>query len=126
MQTGYRQIVHRAHRFDGNSCFNDTVLANHSKMDLSIRGHRLFKNGSPINVPTGEDGACITRNSEQEWLPMHTSEAHAIMDVRQWSVFGEGHHGSLANFEAVTSLRSSRVAFCVSFRHSLKTVAQIS
>jgi hypothetical protein len=69
-------------------------------MDLSIRGHRLFKDGSPINVPTGEDSACITCDGEQEWLPMHTRQAHAIMDIRQWSFFGEMHHGTLADFEA--------------------------
>ena len=94
--------MHRAHRFDGNSCFYDTLSANHSKMDLSIRGHRLFKDGSPINVPTGEDSACITCDGEQKWLPTHTRRAHAIMDIRQWCVFGEMHHGTLADFETAT------------------------
>jgi len=36
------------------------------------------------------------------------------------------HHGILADFETVPSLQSSRVAFCFSFGHSWKTVAQIS
>jgi hypothetical protein len=56
---------------------------------------------------------------------MHTSEAVAITTIRQWSVFGATHHGILADFETATSLESSRVAFCFSFRHSWKTVAQI-
>jgi hypothetical protein len=49
-------------------------------MDLSIRGHRLFKDGSPINIPTGEDSACIACDGEQKWL--HTPRGHAIIDLR--------------------------------------------
>jgi hypothetical protein len=94
-------------------------------MDLSIRGHRLFKDGSPINVPTGEDSACITCDGEKKWLATQTRRAYAITGIRHWSVFGEMHHGILADFETATGLRSSRVAFCFSFRHSWKTVAQI-
>jgi hypothetical protein len=118
--------VHRAHRFDGNSAFYETLPANHPKMDLSIREYRLFKDGPPINVPTGEDRACITCDGEQKWLPTHTSRVHTIMDIREWSVFGETHHGSFADFETATALQSSRVAFCFSFHHSWKTIAQIS
>jgi hypothetical protein len=95
-------------------------------MDLSICGHRLFKNGSPINTPTGEDGARITCNSEQEWPPAHASEPHAITGIGQWPVFGEMHHGILTDFETATGLRSSPIAFCFSFRHFWNTVAQIS
>ena|SRR5262249_258818 len=36
------------------------------------------------------------------------------------------HRGILADFKTVTGPRSSRVAFCFSFRHSWETVAQIS
>src|SRR5213076_2102938 len=81
-------------------CSSD--LANHSKMDLSIRGHRGFKDASPINVPTGEGRACITCDGEEKC------------------------HGILADFEIATVLRSSRVALCFSFRHSWKHPAQIS
>ena len=54
-----------------------------------------------------------------------------VRPMRSWTsgsgvVFGEMHHGILADFETATGLRSSRVAFCFSFRHSWKTVAQIS
>jgi hypothetical protein len=95
-------------------------------MDLSIRRHRRFKDGSPINIPTGKDSACITSDGEQEWLRMRTCQAHAIMDIRRWFVFAEMHYGILADFEPVPGLQCSRVAFCFSFRHSWKTVAQIS
>jgi len=54
MQNGYRDVVHRGHWVDGNCPFYDAIAANHSKMDLSIRGHCGFKDASPINVPTGE------------------------------------------------------------------------
>jgi hypothetical protein len=54
---------------------------------------------------------------------MHTREAHAIMDIREWSVFGEMQHGIFADFETEMAMQSSRVAFCFSFRHSWKTVA---
>src|SRR5512133_3247147 len=111
MQTGYRHVVRRAHRFDGNSCFYDTLPANYSKINPSIRGHRLFKDGSPINVPTGEDSACITCDGEQKWLRTRTHRVHAIMGIGQWLVLGETHHGILADFKTVTSLQSSRVAF---------------
>jgi hypothetical protein len=117
--------VHRAHWFDGNSPFFDAASANHSKMDLSIRGHRFCKDGSPINVPSGEDSARITCDGEQKWLPIHTCPAHVIAGINQY-VFGETHHGIIADFEAATCVRFSRVAFCFSFRHSWKTVAQIS
>jgi hypothetical protein len=120
MRNGYRDVVHRGHRFDGNCPFYDAIAANHSKVDLSIRGHRGFKDGSPIKVPTGEDRAYITCDGEEKWLPMHMRQAHAITGVRQWSVFGEMRHGILADFEIATVLRSSRVAFCFSFRHSWK------
>jgi hypothetical protein len=69
-------------------------------MDLSIRGHRLFKDGSPINAPTGEDSACITCDGEQKWLPTDPRRAHAIVDIRQWCVLGEMRHGTLADLEA--------------------------
>jgi hypothetical protein len=118
--------VHRAHWFDGNSRFYDAVSANHSKMDLSIRGHRFSKDGSPINVPSGEDSVCITCDGEQKRLPTHTRQARAIVDIRQWSVFGETHRGIPADFETAAGLQSSRVAFCFCFRHSWKTVGQIS
>jgi hypothetical protein len=95
-------------------------------MDLSIRGHRFSKDGSPINVPSGEDSVCITCDGEQKWLPTHTRQAHAIADIRPWFIFGETHHGIFADFETATGLQSSRVAFCFPFRHSWKTVAQIS
>src|SRR5436190_7130480 len=104
LPAGYRQVVHRAHRFDGNSRFYDPVLANHPNVDLSIRGHRPFKDGSPINIPAGEDGACITCDGEQEWLPMHTRRTHAITGFRQWSVLDEMNHGILANFETARGL----------------------
>jgi hypothetical protein len=116
--------VHRAHRFDGNCRFHDAVFANHSKMDLSIRGHRLFKDGSPINFPTGKDSAGITCDREKESLPVHMRQANAIMDIR--SIISEMHHGILADCKTVTGPRFSRVVFCFSFRHSWKTVAQIS
>ena len=73
-------------------------------MDLSIRWHHLFKDRSPINIPTGEDSACITCDGEQKWLPIRTRRTHAIVDIRQWSAFGEMHHGILADFEAATGL----------------------
>jgi hypothetical protein len=92
-------------------------------MDLSICGHRFSKDGSPINVPSGKDSACVTCDGEQKWLPIPTLQAYAIMDISQ---FGETHHGISADFETATDLRSSRVAFCFSFRHFWKTVAQIS
>jgi hypothetical protein len=126
VQTGYRQAVHRAHWFDGNSCFHDTIPANHSKMDLSIRGHRLFKDGSPINVPTREDSAFITCDGEQKWLPIPMRRAHMITGINQWSAVGETRHGIIADFEGAMCVRSYCVAFCFSFRHSVKTVAQIS
>ncbi|SRR6266480_6745671 len=102
MQNGYRDVVHRGHWVDGNCPFYDAIAANHSKMDLSIRGHRGFKDASPINVPTGEPRACITCDGEEKC------------------------HGILADFEIATVLPSSRVAFCFSFRHSWKHRAQIS
>src|ERR671918_611845 len=117
--------MHRAHRFDRNSCFYDTVSADHSKMDLPISGHRFFKNRSPINVPTGEDSACITCDGEQESLSMHRRQSRPVMEIRHWSVFREKLHRILTDFEAATGLRFSRVAFCFSFHHSWKTVAQI-
>src|SRR5262245_13700121 len=123
VQTGYRQVVHRAHRFDSNSHFYDTVSANHSKMDLSIRGHRLLKDGSPINVPTGEYSACIACDGEQQRLPLYARQTNAMMDFGQWFVISEMNHGILADFEIVMGLPCSRVAFCFSFRHSWKTVA---
>ena len=95
-------------------------------MDLSIHWQALFKQRRPIDIPARENGLRIPCNGEQEWLPMHTRQAHAIMDIRQWSVFREAHHGIFADFETVGALESSRVAFCFSFRHSWKTVAQIS
>src|SRR5262245_45310736 len=103
--------MHGTHRFDDNSCLYDTVPSNYSEMDLSISGHLLFKDGSPVNVPTGEDGACITCNGEYEWLPMHMRETRAIIDVRDWSVLGRAHHGVVVDFETTTGLRSSCVAF---------------
>jgi hypothetical protein len=118
--------VHRAHWFDGNSRFYDAVSANHSKMDLSIRGHRVSKDGSPINVPSGEDSVCITCDGEEKWLPTYTRQAHAIGDIRPWSAFGETYHGILADFETATDLQSSRVTFGFSFRHSWEIVAQVS
>jgi hypothetical protein len=57
---------------------------------------------------------------------MHTLQANMITGINQWSLFGETHHGIIADFEAAMCVRSSRVAFCFSFRHSLRTVAQIS
>src|SRR6186997_46794 len=125
MEPGCRQVVHRAHWFDGNSWFYDSVPANDSKVDLSIRGHRVFKDGSPINVPTGENSVCITGDAENKMAAIHTSHADAITGIRRWSVFGEVNHGILADFKVTTGLRSSRVAFWFSFRHFWKTVAQI-
>jgi len=118
--------VHVAHRFDGNYRFYDAILADHSNMDLSIRGNRLLEDGSPINIPIGENSAWITCDGEQNWLPVHTRRVNAIMRITQWSVIGDMHYRTLADFETVMGLRSSRVAFCFSFRHSWKTVAQIS
>src|ERR1043166_8790756 len=100
VQTGYRQVAHRAHWFDGNCRFYDAASGNHSKMDLSVRGRRVFKDGSPINVPSDEDGKRITRDGEQETLSMHPRQAHAITGIRQWSVFDEMHDRILANFES--------------------------
>jgi len=85
-------------------------------MDLSIRGHSLLEDGSPINVPTGENGAGITCDGEQKWLSMRVRDANAI-NIRQKSVTGEMHRGILADFKTVTGPRSSRIAFCFSFRH---------
>jgi hypothetical protein len=117
--------VYRAHWFDSNCRFHDTVSANYSKMDLSIRRHSLLEDGSPINVPSGENCAGITCDGEQKWLSLRVRDANAI-NIRRWSVTGEMHRGILADFKAVTDLRSSRVAFCFSFRHFWKTVAQIT
>jgi hypothetical protein len=94
--------VHRAHRFDGNSRFYDAVPTNRSKMDLSIRGHRLFKDGWPINVPTGEDSVGITCDGEKKWLPTRTGQARKITGVRRWSIYGEMHRGVLTDFETAT------------------------
>src|SRR4029077_2245968 len=115
VQTGCLHKVHRAHRFDSNCCFQGTVSANYSKMDLSIRGHSLLEDGSPINVPTGENCAGITCDGEQKWLSMRVRDANAI-NIRQKSVTGEMHRGILADFKTVTGPRSSRIAFCFSFR----------
>jgi hypothetical protein len=87
-------------------------------MNLSIRGHRLFKDGSPINFPTGKDSAGITCDREKESLPVHMRQANAIMDIS--SIISEMHHGIPADFKTVTVPRSSRVAFCFSFGHSWK------
>jgi hypothetical protein len=95
-------------------------------MDLSIRGHRLSKDGSPINSPTGEDSAGIPCYCGKKWLPIHTPQTHAITGIGKCSLFGATRHGILTDFETATSLQSSRVAFCISFRHFWKTVAQIS
>jgi hypothetical protein len=44
----------------------------------------------------------ITRDGEKKWLPMHTRQVHAIMDIGQWAVFSETYHGILADFETAT------------------------
>jgi hypothetical protein len=126
MQTGNRQVVHVAHRFDNNHLFYDTTWADHSNMDLSIGRHRVPENGPPINVPTDKNSASITGDGEQNWLSPSTPRTNAIMAIRQWCVLGEMCHRFFADFETATGLRSSRVAFCFCFRHSWKTVAQIS
>ena len=56
---------------------------------------------------------------------MRARSANAI-DFRQQTVTGEMHSGILADFETVPGPRSSRVAFCFSFRHFWKTVAQLT
>src|SRR6516225_3360239 len=102
MQTTYCEVVHRAHRFYRNGRFYETIHISHPKMDLSIRGHRLFKDVSPINVPTGEDGAGITCDGEKKWLPVHTRRAHGITYIRQCFLFCEAHHRILADLEIAT------------------------
>jgi hypothetical protein len=47
---------------------------------------------------------------------MRVRDANAI-NIRQKSVTGEMHRGILADFKTVTGPRSSRIAFCFSFRH---------
>ena len=126
MQNGYRDVVHRGHRFDGNCPFYDAIAANHSKMDLSIRGHCGFKDGSPINVPTGEIVRASRAMAKRNGCPCTRVRPMRSPASANGSVFGEMRHGILADFEIATVLRSSRVAFCFSFRHSWKHRAQIS
>src|SRR5215212_11555123 len=118
--------MHPGHWLYSHAFGLESICAVQAKMDLSIHWRYLFKQRRPINIPAGQDGACITCNSEQKWLPIRTREAHATMDFSQWSVFAETHHGILADFESAAGLESSRVAFCFPFRHPWKTVAQIS
>ena len=47
-----------------------------------ICGHRAFEDGSPINVPTGENSVCITGNAENKRAAMHTSHADAIIGIK--------------------------------------------
>ena len=125
MQNGYRDVVHRGHWVDGNCPFYDAIAANHSKMDLSIRGRRGFKDASPINVPTGEivraSRAMAKRNgcpcNMRQAMRSPASESGRLRRDAPWDP---------CRFEIATVLRSSRVAFCFSFRHSWKHRAQIS
>src|SRR3954454_13020217 len=82
VQTGCCHVMHRAHRFHRDGCFYELLSANHSKMDLSIDGHRFFKGRSPIDVPIDEDCAWITCDGEQKWLSIQTLWGDEIMDIR--------------------------------------------
>ena len=126
VQTGYRQVVREAHRFDGNCRFYDAIPANRSKMDLPIRRHHAFKHGLPINVPTDEDCVCIARDGEQKWLRTQTCQAHMRTDVIQCSGPDKVQERIFGDFEKAMGLHTSRFAFCSSFRHFGKKVAQIS
>ena len=84
-----------------------------------------MEDGSPINLPTGENCPGIVCDGEQRQSSMRARSANAI-DFRQQTVTGEMHSGILADFETVPGPRSSRVAFCFSFRHFWKTVAQLT
>src|SRR5215831_7419972 len=107
--------MHDNHRLDGNSLF-DTALANQAKMDLSIRGHAFFKGRSPVNIPSDEDGVRIARDGKQERPRQHIRQTNAISGIR-WSMCARMRNRFPANLETATWFRSSRVAFCFSFRH---------
>jgi hypothetical protein len=72
-------------------------------MDMSIRRHRFLKDGTPIYVPTCEDSAWITRDSEKKWLSRQTRWAQAITGTGS-RVSCELYDGVMADFETVPCL----------------------
>jgi hypothetical protein len=74
--------VRGEHWFDSDPLSFGTIAANDSKINFSIRGHAFLKDGRPIDIPTGEDGMRIPRDSEEDRATIDTRQTQPPCDIR--------------------------------------------